>query len=103
MEIYFLRHAISVGKRPGNSVDDPGRPLTAEGAVKMRRVARGMRRLKLDFDVVIASPYLRAKQTAEIVAAALDAGDKLQFSDHLAGHGDSIQLVGELNQIVSLD
>jgi len=98
MELYFLRHAIAAEKQSGNPADDSKRPLTAEGADKMRRIARGMRRLKLDFDVILASPYRRAKQTVEIVAAALDAKDKLQFSDHLADHGDSIQLVAELNE-----
>jgi len=98
MELYFLRHAIAAEKRPGSLTDDSKRPLTTEGAGKMRQIARGMRRLKLDFDVILASPYLRAKQTAEIAAAVLDARDKLQFSDHLAGHGDSIQLVAELNE-----
>jgi len=79
-------------------MDESKRPLTMEGVGKMRRIARGMRRLKLDFDVILASPYLRAKQTAEIVAAVLSVGDKLQFSDHLAGHGDLVQLVTELNE-----
>lgn len=98
MEIYFLRHAIAVEKQPGSLAADSKRPLTMEGANKMRQIARGMRRLKLDFDVIVASPYLRAKQTAEIAAAALDAKDKLIFSDNLASHGDSVQLVAELRE-----
>lgn len=98
MELYFLRHAIAVEKKSGNCSDDSKRSLTTEGADKMRRIARGMRRQKLDFGVILASPYLRAKQAAEIVVAALDAKDKLQFSDHLAGCGDPVQLVAELNE-----
>ncbi len=96
MELYFLHHAIAVEKRPGSLANDSKRPLTPEGADKMRRIARGIRRLKLDFDVILASPYLRTKQTAEIAAAVMNAKDKLQFSDRLAGHGDHVQLVAEL-------
>jgi phosphohistidine phosphatase len=98
MELYFLRHGIAAERRPGSLMDESKRPLTMEGVGKMRRIARGMRRLKLDFDVILASPYLRAKQTAEIAAAALGAKGKLIFSDNLAGHGDSVQLVAELRE-----
>ena len=34
----------------------------------MRRAAQGMQTLELRFDTIVSSPYLRARQTAEIVA-----------------------------------
>jgi phosphohistidine phosphatase len=67
MELYFLRHAIAAPrglKYPNDSL----RPLTSQGRRKMQRSARGIKALGLMFDAVLSSPYLRAKQTAEIVA-----------------------------------
>jgi phosphohistidine phosphatase len=49
---------------------DEDRPLTKEGARKMKAVARGMRAMDLQFDRLFSSPYLRAMQTAQIVASA---------------------------------
>jgi phosphohistidine phosphatase len=42
--------------------------LTAQGQEKMHRASKGMQALGLEFDAILSSPYLRAKQTAEIVA-----------------------------------
>ena len=45
-----------------------------------------------------ASPCLRARQTAEIVAAEFGAEAKLKFTNHLASEGDPEQLIAELNK-----
>ena len=68
MELYFLRHGIAVDRDDPKYKDDSLRPLTAEGQRKMRRAALGMQALGLKFNAIISSPYLRARQTAEIVA-----------------------------------
>lgn len=98
MELYFLRHAIAVERGVPGFRDDRKRPLTRKGAQKMRRIAKGMRRLGLDFDLILSSPYVRAKCTAEIVAAAFDAKEKLQFSNPLAADADSQRLIAELKK-----
>jgi phosphohistidine phosphatase len=93
MELFLLRHAIAVERSLG---DDTKRPLSREGAEKMRRIAKGMRRLELDFDLILSSPYLRARQTAEIAVRELEAEDKLKVTDHLAADADAAELVSEL-------
>jgi phosphohistidine phosphatase len=70
MELYLVRHGIAA-ERPPDGSDSPERPLTAEGERKMRDGARGMRQLGLAPDLILASPFARARQTAEIVGAAL--------------------------------
>jgi phosphohistidine phosphatase len=67
MRLYVLRHAIAEERGTGGYADED-RPLTPEGARKMRRAARGMREMGLEFDRILSSPYLRARQTADIVA-----------------------------------
>src|SRR5258707_13759689 len=50
--------------------DDANRPLTAEGRRKMEQAALGLKELIPELDLLAASPYKRAFDTAEIVAAA---------------------------------
>lgn len=97
-DIYLLRHAIAVERgTPGYEIDRT-RPLTPEGARRMRRIAEGMLNLKLDFDVVLTSPYLRAKQTADIVGQVLRPGKGVQVTDALSPGGDQARLVEDLGR-----
>jgi len=76
MLVYLLRHGIAADL--GGSVRrDEDRPLTDEGRVKMKLQAKGMRRLELKFDYIFTSPYLRTRQTAEVVAAEFGMEKKL--------------------------
>ncbi len=76
MELYFLRHAIAAPRGRPKYKDDSLRPLTARGRGKMHHVALGMKTLGLTFDVILSSPYVRARQTAEIVAQAYKMKNK---------------------------
>ncbi len=98
MELYFLRHAKAVQLSARSKMSDRDRPLTPEGEQKMRAVARGFRRLDLSLDLILSSPYLRARQTAEILADVLKAPGKLKLAPALEPGGDPRQLVRELNQ-----
>lgn len=97
MDLYILRHAIAVERGTPGYEDDSQRPLTGKGAKKMRLVAEGMLALDLSFDIILSSPFLRAKQTAEIVAEVFDAAKKLKFSEHLEVGGDAEALIKEIN------
>ena len=71
MELYLLRHATAVDREDNRYPEDSLRPLTEEGRMKMQRNAKGMKALGLSFDLVLSSPYIRARQTAEIVQDVL--------------------------------
>jgi phosphohistidine phosphatase len=70
MKLLVIRHAIAEDKaefaKTGQT--DDLRPLTDDGRKKMRRVAKGLRELVPQLDVLASSPLVRARQTAEIVA-----------------------------------
>lgn len=66
MEIFVVRHAIAVPGRP--DLPDAARPLTREGRRRFQRAVRGMERLGIRFDRLYHSPWLRAVETAEILA-----------------------------------
>lgn len=96
MNLYILRHA-KAEERSARFPDDRKRPLTAAGEKEMFRVARGMRELALKFDLILSSPFIRAKRTAEIAAEIFES-EKLRFSKNLASGGDARKLIDELNQ-----
>ena len=68
MKLYLIRHtdAVQVGE---GGVSDSERYLTSEGRAEARRVAGKLSKKGAKFDGILTSPYVRAVQTAEIVAA----------------------------------
>jgi phosphohistidine phosphatase len=72
MEIYIVRHGIAIDREDPKCPPDPERYLTEEGIEKTKRVAAAVAALCSSPDLLLTSPYVRATQTAEIFAAALD-------------------------------
>ena len=99
MKLYILRHGIAVEPGTPGYAKDADRPLTPEGERKLRQIAEAMEALELSFDLILASPYLRARQTAEIIAEALKARKKLELSDSLTPGGSVKKLVELLNRL----
>jgi phosphohistidine phosphatase len=93
MELYLLRHGIAADIGPDGS-GDAGRPLTEDGIAKMREEARGLRLLGLRLDVLLSSPLVRARQTAEIAGRALSV--EMQLAGALAPGCDLARLRGLL-------
>ena len=97
IRLFILRHAIAEDRDEDRYPDDSLRPLSSKGKKKMRYLAESINRLGFSFDFILASPYLRAKQTAEIAAHGLSVADGLFFSDHLAPSGNMPALLRELS------
>lgn len=72
MELLIIRHGVAEERETfaATGKDDSLRPLTKEGRWKMERVAKGLHRLLPSVDLVAASPFTRALQSAKIVADA---------------------------------
>ena len=88
-ELYLLRHGIAVD--PGSSgMPDDARPLTEKGVKRMRQIASGLCALDLDLERIVTSPLPRARETAEIVALALGANDRLEISKILQTGSDAL-------------
>ena len=67
--LYLVRHGIA--EDASSTGSDADRCLTDDGVRKMRRAARGLRRLGIVPDAVLTSPLRRAEQTATILAEVL--------------------------------
>jgi phosphohistidine phosphatase len=105
MELYLLRHAHA-GNPDDWTGDDAQRPLSAKGRRQAERLARFLQAIDVKLDAVVTSPKVRARETAEPVAAALDV--RYVTDRRLAGHldvallenviedagGDRVMLVG---------
>jgi probable phosphoglycerate mutase len=69
--ITFLRHGESTGNADGLVQGQADYPLTARGRLQAERLAHDWRRTNVQFDQIISSPLLRARETAETIAQEL--------------------------------
>jgi phosphohistidine phosphatase len=95
MRILLIRHADAGRRDPARWPDDSLRPLTDKGRRRHRRVARRLRRRGLVPTRVLASPWLRARESAEITAVGTRGPmpvpcDALAASPDLAALGHAL-------------
>ncbi len=95
LELYLIRHGIAA-ERGEEYPDDSKRPLTSSGMTKLRDEARGLNELGVAFNLIITSPLVRTKQTAEIIAGTLKEKPQVVTSDSLAPAGTPAAVVQEL-------
>lgn len=99
--IWLLRHADAADAADGQP--DSERPLTDKGRRQAEAAGAALTRLEVTFDACLASPRVRARDTAAIVCAAL--GLEPRIADELSGgpfdaealaaaHGPRVLLVG---------
>ena len=99
MNLCLLRHGLAVDRSKPGYKKDADRPLTPKGKQRLWRVAEAMEEMELDFDAIITSPFLRATQTADIIAEALELRKKLSITEHLTPNGNPKLLLEHINQI----
>jgi phosphohistidine phosphatase len=92
IELYLVRHAIAA-ERGDQFPDDSKRPLTDEGAERFRRVVQGLAALDVVIDLILTSPFVRTRQTAELLSAGLANRPSVQSLESLApGHAPTTVL-----------
>ena len=95
MELVFLRHGLAADREEWKG-EDEARPLTAEGADRTKEVVRGLRTLKVRPDVILSSPLLRARETAEIAKKGLITDAKVELADELTPSAVPDRLIARL-------
>jgi phosphohistidine phosphatase len=80
--LYLVRHAIAE-ERGAAWPDDDVRPLSRDGLRKWRRGASGFAAIAPEIDLILTSPLLRARQTADLLQARLPGRPPLEESDAL--------------------
>ena len=96
-ELYVIRHGIAE-ERGEAWPDDTKRPLTEEGMTRFRRASRALARIGVEIDVVLTSPLVRTRQTAETFAAAFSPHPAVANVDALAPDGSSTAVLAELEK-----
>ncbi len=94
MEIWLLRHASAEDR--ADSGKDADRTLTEDGHKRAREVARGIAELEPGIQVVLTSPYARARQTADPVVRALHLQEKLRETQALEPSSDPEEILDEV-------
>ena len=98
MNLFLLRHGLAVENLTAGIERDADRPLTPKGERRLGQIADALEAMGLKFDLLLSSPYVRARQTAEIVADSLGLKKKLHFSEDLVPGGDARVLIAALNR-----
>ena len=95
LELYLIRHGVAA-ERGEDYPDDSKRPLTGSGMSKLRKEAKALNTLEVGFDLIITSPLVRTKQTAEIISDTLNGKPPVTTSDSLAPAGTPAAVMQEL-------
>jgi phosphohistidine phosphatase len=96
-ELYLIRHGVAA-ERGENYPDDTKRPLTSEGMQKLRKEAKALVALDVAFDVILTSPLVRTRQTAEIIAAGFRTPPAIVNMAALAPGGTHNAIIEELSK-----
>jgi phosphohistidine phosphatase len=82
-ELYIVRHAIAA-ERGDDWPDDDKRPLTEKGIVRFKDGVLGLQWLDVGVDEIFTSPLVRAKQTADLLAAGIVGKPSVKILEALA-------------------
>ena len=96
-ELYLIRHGIAE-ERGDAWPDDTKRPLTKEGIDRLKKEARGLASIGVTFDIVLTSPLVRAKQTAEAIASAFNAKPSIVTIESLAPGASHQAILADLEK-----
>jgi phosphohistidine phosphatase len=96
--LYLVRHAIA-GERGPQWPNDEDRPITKDGASRMREIVKGFSRLDESIDLILTSPLVRARQTADILAAGLSPAPTVKAFAALAPGGTPPQIAAALGAL----
>lgn len=106
MEIYIIRHGDAIDRNDPKVTGDAMRWLTETGKSEVESSARLLAKLGVEPALVLTSPMVRARQTAEIVTGLVGPAGGPTVSEHLvyggslAGVIDDVLRHGQPRQVV---
>ena len=80
-KLYLIRHAKSSWKDP--NLDDFDRPLSKRGESNAPFMGKVLKDKKAKPDIILSSPALRAKTTAEIIAKGVNYAKEILFVEKI--------------------
>lgn len=103
MQLLVIRHAIAMEREEYAKAGRPDsdRPLTDTGRRRMRKNARGLQRISPHPDLIATSPWLRAADTARVVAETLGV-ERMETLDAMLPDRHPRELAAWLNDRLEL-
>ena len=101
MTLFLLRHGIAEDISPSGS--DSDRRLTDEGRAKLRRVLSRAKSSGAAPELIVTSPYVRARQTAEIAVEELGYQGRPQLSERLFPYSSAGETWEEIRGLRGVD
>jgi phosphohistidine phosphatase len=101
MELYILRNG-EAGSHAADIPEEFHRPLSEAGRQEAMGVAHWLARQQVHFDVIATSPLPRARETAEIVADAIDYDSQVLEWKALEPGVDTLSLLGHLTEFFKI-
>ena len=99
MKLVFLRHTTAADVAPSDAV----RPLTPVGEKEAQQAGAGLAALGVMPGVILSSPLLRARQTAQLAARAMNFTGPCLPLNELANDHTSAELLRALKQYRHVD
>src|SRR5262245_12094987 len=96
-ELYLVRHGIAE-ERGDAWPDDSKRPLSEAGLARLRKSVRGLDCLGASFDLILTSPLVRTRQTAEAISSGLESHPAIVNVEALGPGGAFNALMTELEK-----
>ena len=96
MKIYLIRHGIAHEPDDAGYEVDSQRQLTAKGRDNITRIAHALHKLDVKPDLILSSPYVRAEQTAAILAKEFNLQKHLILSELLVPEGKAEEIIGAI-------
>jgi phosphohistidine phosphatase len=87
MKLYLVRHGIALDRLSDRVKTDAERPLTPEGKQEATHVAEGLKTAGIKLDLLVTSPLVRARQTADVFADVFKLAGKKLICEALAPGG----------------
>lgn len=98
MNCILFRHGIAV-EREEWSGEDADRPLTDKGKRRVRQAAGGLRALDVRPTHIVASPFVRAVETAKLLQTLFLMRSAVQLTDVLLPDAAPESLLGLLREL----
>lgn len=99
MRLILMRHAHAGEADPRRWPDDRQRPLSDKGRRKHAVVADALRRMGVRFDRLLSSPLVRARQTADIIAAVYGGAPAIEETPALGDRATLADLLAALARL----
>jgi phosphohistidine phosphatase len=97
LELYLIRHGVAA-ERGEEFPDDSKRPLTSDGIARLRKEAKALDELGVQFDQLLTSPLVRARQTADVFAETMKSKPPIAIIDALTPAGSPAAVIQDLGK-----